>query len=750
MSDKMDGYMEQIEDKLSALYANASYEINKKFAEFTQGFEKQDANMLAQVEAGKITEEEYGQWRNRHIVQSNQYKSTVDEISTMLVNTDVAAMAMVNDAMPMVVAQSYNFTEALGFEAAQKAGLTRGTFQVYNARSVQRIIKDNPNLLKEVDEDVDKNWNREKVNREIVQGMVQGESIPKISERLQRVTNMDENAATRNARTAMTAAENMGRAEAADDLKKQGIPMDEVWSATYDNRTRDSHLMLDGTVRDENGYFGADFLIHPLRYPADPEGDPEEIYNCRCRLSLQLKGIDHSNDKELYEQFIQKNFPETWKNLQENEGYQAKQEQEKAALERKEQLLASKDNRMIPPPEKISLEDITQDKAILPIDKITDEETTDATPKPIEALPSVDDLIPADDLSSGDTGVVQGKDITQTWKRRQEEFPNRIDDVIDAQGFNGLPKVVSEEEFNKAVKESNFIAQRIYGASSMEEVQAYRDQLYYGDFYVSCSVGGCQYGQGMYCAADYTGTLTDGIKAEMSHYQEMANERFGGERTKEERLEEALAMAKTQMADFPMPEERDEYIELIKFSKTNADYSRFSSIEDQLTEKVGWEKADEYYKQANTIWNDVKDYNDAYTLTETFTLTPDAKILTAHDQEEAMKYLENDFVMNRLTDDKQKELLNNFSEIDNQIDKEKDAKKIDLLYEERNKITSTEDWKEIREYRDEFNSKYGGLDAGVAATLLGYDAINAEGHGESGSYTVILNRTKVIFKEDKK
>ena len=38
------------------------------------------------------------------------------------------------------------------------------------------------------------------------------------------------------------------------------------------------------------------------------------------------------------------------------------------------------------------------------------------------------------------------------------------------------------------------------------------------------------------------------------------------------------------------------------------------------------------------------------------------------------------------------------------------------------------------------------MDAGVFATLLGYDAINVKGHGASGSYTVILNRTKVIFK----
>jgi len=315
MSDKMDSYMEQIEDKLSALYADAAKEMQGKLSDFMEGFEKQDANMQAQVEAGKITQEEYSQWRNRHIVQNDKYKSTIDSLSTMAVNADVAAMAMVNGAMPMVVAQSYNFTQALGFEAADKAGLTQGTFQIYNERSVQKLIKDNPNLLKDVDMDADKKWNTEKMNREITQGIIQGEPIEKVADRLQRVTDMDRNAAVRNARTMMTGAENMGRAEAADDLKKQGIPMDEVWSATYDNRTRESHLELDGTVRDENGVFGASFLAHPLRYPADPEGDPEEIYNCRCRLSLQLKGVDHSKDQELYEQFMKTQYPESYERV---------------------------------------------------------------------------------------------------------------------------------------------------------------------------------------------------------------------------------------------------------------------------------------------------------------------------------------------------------------------------------------------------------------------------------------------------
>lgn len=40
-------------------------------------------------------------------------------------------------------------------------------------------------------------------------------------------------------------------------------------------------------------------------------------------------------------------------------------------------------------------------------------------------------------------------------------------------------------------------------------------------------------------------------------------------------------------------------------------------------------------------------------------------------------------------------------------------------------------------------------DDGVFAAMLGYDAINAVGHGQSKSYTVVLNRSKIIMSEDR-
>lgn len=75
--------------------------------------------------------------------------------------------------------------------------------------------------------------------------------------------------------------------------------------------------------------------------------------------------------------------------------------------------------------------------------------------------------------------IVDGKeDAITKWKRRSDKFDFEIEDVINYQGFDGLPRIVDSDEFDKLVKESNFIAQRTYGANSQEILDAYRDQLY--------------------------------------------------------------------------------------------------------------------------------------------------------------------------------------------------------------------------------------------------------------------------------
>ena len=107
---------------------------------------------------------------------------------------------------------------------------------------------------------------------------------------MQNVTGMDRAAAVRNARTAMTSAQNAGRLASYRDARKLGVNVMAEWLATHDNRTRHSHLEVSGERVEEGQRFSND-----CEYPGDPSGPPGEVYNCRCTLIPYLADYDFEN-----------------------------------------------------------------------------------------------------------------------------------------------------------------------------------------------------------------------------------------------------------------------------------------------------------------------------------------------------------------------------------------------------------------------------------------------------------------------
>lgn len=129
---------------------------------------------------------------------------------------------------------------------------------------------------------------------------------------------------------------------------------------------------------------------------------------------------------------------------------------------------------------------------------------------------------------------VDGTDISQSWSPPPGQSDDRgftkvpftnadgnevfpIEDVIHRQGFDGLPTVLSGEDFDKAVKESGIIAQRGYNAENQKTLDKYHDDLLNGNFYVRCE-GGALYGRGMYAAANFDGKLSDETKEAVKRY----------------------------------------------------------------------------------------------------------------------------------------------------------------------------------------------------------------------------------------
>ena len=317
MSRKMDRELRRLEQAITALYYNARKQVKYNFNKFLVWFEPERKKIREMVDSGELTEADYQAWVRNKVLQKTLYTETIKTLTKVLTDTDIAAMAIVRGDLPYVLANSFNFVQSLGWKYADDSGFTVGTFQIYNVDSVQKLIRDNPRILPQVDIPKDQQWNMDKIRNEITQGIMQGKTPDEIAERLQAVTGMDEQAAIRNARTAFTYAENLGRDESYIRLKEKGVPVKKKWSAVLDERTRDTHRLLNGTYANEQGLFGEGILNVLLRCPADPRGEPQEIYNCRCRLGVVFENsvVDHSNDDDLYEQFMKQEDPKSYEAL---------------------------------------------------------------------------------------------------------------------------------------------------------------------------------------------------------------------------------------------------------------------------------------------------------------------------------------------------------------------------------------------------------------------------------------------------
>ena len=280
-----DKKLAKMEKRLSKIYARSQKELEKKTADFWSAFEVKDKAKKKKLDAGEITGAQYKQWRKGQLMTGKHWEEMTKTVSAELLNADKIAAAYVNSQLPEIYALNYN---ALKDSTIKLKGYS---FEMVDASTVRNLAKSNKTLLpyKIVDGKKVVRWNTKKINAEVMQGIIQGESIPKIAKRLQNVTEMEKSSAIRNARTTVTSAENKGRIDSYHDAQEQGIILKKRWMATHDPRTREEHLALDGVTIDVDEPFVNDF--GEIMYPGDPNADPSNVYNCRCTLVTEVEGF---------------------------------------------------------------------------------------------------------------------------------------------------------------------------------------------------------------------------------------------------------------------------------------------------------------------------------------------------------------------------------------------------------------------------------------------------------------------------
>lgn len=201
----------------------------------------------------------------------------IKQLTAQIAKTNADAVAAINGYAPLMAAEQANFTEY----AIEDGTTLNPSFTLINQDTVLRLIKDSPAVLPKAKAKIAKNkqWNTPKLRSALTHAIVQGDSIPKLSKKVEEICGSNKAIATRNARTMMTGARNAGTLAAYVRAEQNGMHVQKQWMAALDERTRVSHRHLDGEIKPVNEKFS-----NGLMHPGDATGRPDQVYNCRCTM----------------------------------------------------------------------------------------------------------------------------------------------------------------------------------------------------------------------------------------------------------------------------------------------------------------------------------------------------------------------------------------------------------------------------------------------------------------------------------
>lgn len=294
--NETDEKLAEMEEHLSAIYEEASKDIEAKAQEYFDRFKEQDEKMRKKVEQGEMTEDEYIAWRRKKILTGENWKKRQQYIASQYEHVNEIALAYINGKMPEIYVLNYNYS-AEKISSAVKAAIT---IEPISADVIKAFADKHKTFLplKTVNHRKYQRWCTQKINSAVLQGIFQGESVSTMAKRLESVTRMDKEAALRNARTMVTSAECKGRQDSYEQAQKDGIQIEREWIATNDRRTRHAHVYLDGKTAAVDEPFETKvqvnkttFVTDKIMYPGDTNALPANVYNCRCTIAAKVIGF---------------------------------------------------------------------------------------------------------------------------------------------------------------------------------------------------------------------------------------------------------------------------------------------------------------------------------------------------------------------------------------------------------------------------------------------------------------------------
>lgn len=297
-----DQELSELEKRIAAEYKKAADElqdtIDGYFARFADRDAKQKELIGSIINGREYTEQDYRQWRLAQIGRGRQFEDLRDRVAERMTHANEVAAAYINDTTPGLYSLNRNYA---AYTIERHAGVSVG-FDLWDEQTVKRLIVEQPDLMpyyppeRAVNRGIDLAWGKRQITAQVTSGILQGESIKRLADRLQtNISNMNRDSAIRAARTAVTGAQNAGRQDSYVAADRMGIKLKKEWLATLDNRTRHAHALLDGQQAEIDKPFKVEG--EEIMFPGDPSAAGWLVYNCRCTLIAAVDGVDTSDAK---------------------------------------------------------------------------------------------------------------------------------------------------------------------------------------------------------------------------------------------------------------------------------------------------------------------------------------------------------------------------------------------------------------------------------------------------------------------
>ncbi len=273
--------------RLNQVYGKALTDVEGKIKNltFTIGKLQQEYDWMDDTDPKKA--------RIKSMIQSKIYQKNFQEqlraqLDPILKTMTIAQFETVSEYLDDCY--SNGFIGAFFDQHGQGVPIVTPIDQQSMVRAVQLESKISKGLYTRLGEDVD--LLKKKITAQVSRGIATGMSYRDVAKQLENYTRIGYNKSIRIARTEGHRIQTTAAMDAMEAAKDRGADVLKQWDATLDGATRESHVAVDGEIREVDKPFS-----NGLMYPGDPAGGAAEVINCRCALLQRARWAVEGEDK---------------------------------------------------------------------------------------------------------------------------------------------------------------------------------------------------------------------------------------------------------------------------------------------------------------------------------------------------------------------------------------------------------------------------------------------------------------------